>query len=732
MIRQGSPQSEGSREKTASSGLVRLRTVATAALGSLCLLLISTCGVASLTAHRQRTADDGVLDLRTWSPEREGSVKLDGEWHFSWGTLVQPADSVGPTTGGTISVPGSWRGWKIDGRPLEAYGYASHRLTVLMPPEPGSLFIHVPVVSSAFRFFVNGALVTSRGQVGRSLSAEAPEWRPTVEPLPPVEGVLEILVLVSNFHHNRGGLIRSIELADARHAPFFREAHVALDLFLTGALLIMGVYHLAFFALRRNDPAPLYFGLFCFAIAVRTLATGDEVYLLRILPNLRWEMLQKVLALSFAAAIPLFSAFVRSLFPSVYPRWALWSIAALASLMSLIAITFPAHVHTWFDLPYQIATILACIVVMHVLLISLRKRLPGAAVFLGGFVVLFATTINDILYGNGIIGSVDLVGVGLLIFVLAEAFLISRRTAAAILTVETQSRELAAVNRAYEAERDRSTRAEQQRLFMEQEAREQQRRLVESNRLSSLGVLVAGVAHEVNNPNHAVLLNAQFLVHAVPELVTALDQCMEGERDVRIAGMAYRELRERLPEIAGTIKLGSERIAAIVSELKSYARDDSERALGRVDINCVVSAAVSLAGYLLKTCTDYPRVKLAPRLPAVMGSRQRLEQVVLNLLQNACQALRARSETIEVRTEYNARTCEVVVTVRDQGRGMDDQTLARITNPFFTTKRELGGTGLGLSVSSSIVKQHQGSLVFRSTFGKGTEAIVRLPATADE
>jgi polar amino acid transport system substrate-binding protein len=109
-----------------------------------------------------------------------------------------------------------------------------------------------------------------------------------------------------------------------------------------------------------------------------------------------------------------------------------------------------------------------------------------------------------------------------------------------------------------------------------------------------------------------------------------------------------------------------------------------------------------------------------------------LEQVVVNLIQNACQSLPDRSKALTIRTYHDPRRNEVVVSVVDQGVGIKPEHLEHIFEPFFTTKLDKGGTGLGLSICANIVKQHNGRLEFKSEPGEGTEACLCLPATLKE
>ena len=111
---------------------------------------------------------------------------------------------------------------------------------------------------------------------------------------------------------------------------------------------------------------------------------------------------------------------------------------------------------------------------------------------------------------------------------------------------------------------------------------------------------------------------------------------------------------------------------------------------------------------------------------------QRLEQVVINLIHNSCEALRSKDEAVRISTRFGTSPNSVQIIVRDEGRGIADEHLHQITDPFFTTKRNLGGTGLGLSISAGIVKEHGGILQFYSKPGKGTTAVVSFPPIEEE
>jgi signal transduction histidine kinase len=142
----------------------------------------------------------------------------------------------------------------------------------------------------------------------------------------------------------------------------------------------------------------------------------------------------------------------------------------------------------------------------------------------------------------------------------------------------------------------------------------------------------------------------------------------------------------------------------------------------------VVLSALELVSGHLRRATERFSTTLEEGLPRVRGNAQRLEQVIVNLLLNACQSLPDRRCAIRVSSRSSGDGREVMVEVRDEGAGISPDVLGRLAEPFFTTRQSSGGTGLGLYVSRKIVEEHGGTLVLESEPGRGTKAVVTLPA----
>jgi PAS domain S-box-containing protein len=266
-----------------------------------------------------------------------------------------------------------------------------------------------------------------------------------------------------------------------------------------------------------------------------------------------------------------------------------------------------------------------------------------------------------------------------------------------------------------------------ERRKAEEMAKAQQEQLLQADKMISLGILVSGVAHEINNPNNSIILNAQFLEKAWQSMVPILDEYQKENRNLQIGGIMYEKLRKDIPFLFSGIIDSSKRIKHIVDELKAFSRKDSDEVQAAVDMNAVVESAVNLMNNIIKKSTRNFKVSYEKQLPRIAGNYRKLEQVIINLVQNACQSLTSTDKQVFVSTCYDQKDRRVVVKVKDEGVGIPKEELKYILEPFFTTRRSSGGTGLGLSVSSRIINDYGGTLNFISHPNKGTTAEIRFP-----
>jgi PAS domain S-box-containing protein len=262
---------------------------------------------------------------------------------------------------------------------------------------------------------------------------------------------------------------------------------------------------------------------------------------------------------------------------------------------------------------------------------------------------------------------------------------------------------------------------------LQETTRQQELQLIQANKMTALGTLVSGVAHEINNPNQVVLMNARVLTEVWDDTVDILDAYAQERGEFSLAGLPYTEMRDTIPTLVRNVHDGARRMERIIGDLKDFARPGVRGAHTIVQLNDAVQRALRLLAHLIRQRTDRFHVDLAQDIPPVWGDAQHVEQVVVNLLTNALEALPDRSCGVTVTTSCDDAEHSVLLEVQDEGVGIPPEHLARLCNPFFTTKQESGGTGLGLAITSSLVRVHGGRLTFASEPGKGTRALVHFP-----
>jgi PAS domain S-box-containing protein len=819
---------------------------------ALALLVFSLVGVkACRNESTQRVAPEaveGILDLSNWNFKQDGPVKLKGEWEFYWQRHLAPeafSKPTAPQKTDFMQVPDYWNKYVINGEELTGEGYATYRLTVILDEQPYPLALRLMEVSTAYTLFINGRNLISAGVAGTARDMTIPKWCRQVAGFEPSTDQFEIVLHVSNFHHRKGGMWEVIELGRETDIRQSQEKRLGFDLFLFGSIVIMGLYHLGLFVVRRKDRSPFYFSLFCSLIALRLFTTGES-FLIRLLPDLNWEILTKLQYFSFYLAVPAFALFIHSLFSKFSKRFRN-TVCVLAIGFSLNVLFTPARFYSQINILYEIMTFITIVYGLYVIVISLTEKRMEAFVFLLGFLMLALMTINDILYVEGVIETGYMAPFGFFVFIFSQALLLSFRFSNALTTVESRDTELRTILEDLKKEIIYRTQAEEAmrqgeekyrtilnsieegyyevdpdgnltffndslckilgyskdelvrlnyRKFMgaetakqvfdtfesvyqsgkaakafnwesigkggekkyietsvssildsegqptglrgvardvterkkaEEQSKRQQQQLMHASKLVALGELVSGMAHEINNPNNFIMLNSPILKQAWENALPVLERYYEENGDFVIAGMNYSEISENIPTLCSGITEGSMRIKQIVEDLKNAVRGDTADLTQAVDINAVLMSAVALVSNMIKKSTNHFDIDYGENLPLLKGNFQRLEQVIINLIQNACQALTSTDKGIFISTSFEEKSSHIVIRVKDEGAGIAPEALSRITDPFFTTRQRSGGVGLGLSISSRIIEEHGGSIQFKSQPGVGTTAEITLP-----
>jgi signal transduction histidine kinase len=256
--------------------------------------------------------------------------------------------------------------------------------------------------------------------------------------------------------------------------------------------------------------------------------------------------------------------------------------------------------------------------------------------------------------------------------------------------------------------------------------RSKELQLIHADRMKILGQQVSSVVHEIGNPLQSLLMNSGRVAVSCNDMLALLDLHSRARNDTTIGGLPYRTARTELPEQTREIQEAAARIAQFVADLKHFYGSTAQSALEAFSLNDAARRVERLLRHQVNERTSNWRMDLAPDLPAARGDARRFEQVVVNLVVNALEALPDRSRAVSVSTSWDASNRRLILRIEDQGVGIPEEDMAHICDPFFTTKQGSGGTGLGLAITTTLLNDMGGQLKIESQPGCGTRATVEI------
>lgn len=386
-------------------------------------------------------AENGILDLSGWDFEKQGPVRLDGQWEFYWETLLEPGDfpREGETTK-TIRLPGLWKDTSFAGARLPPVGYGTYRLTVkglgTGRDKPDTLF--VLGFLSVCEIRVNGVPAAATGRVGRNRNDEIPGAHAVFARFEPTGPSLEILLQVSNFHNAQGGIKTPIWLGNDRQVRLMMTRKWVLSGILGGTLLTMGLFHLALFLIRRKETVNLYFGVFCSLWAIQTLfGVGGGCLMSYLFPSLAWRITIDLSILLFGAAPPLLVMFYHLLFPHKYSNRVNRIYQMLGGICLIYVVSTPPNA---FDPPILFFALVTQSAMFYLFILFARNLVRGnksALILSPGYLILALSWANNILWDLQLIQSINLVPYGTFLFILFHSFFITLRFFRAFSTIDT-------------------------------------------------------------------------------------------------------------------------------------------------------------------------------------------------------------------------------------------------------------------------------------------------------
>ncbi|MCB1321150.1 MAG: response regulator, partial [Leptospiraceae bacterium] len=668
------------------------------------LVVLALAGIIRCNSNQGPAAVAGTLDLRGQERLLEsGVLDLDGQWDFAWRQFTQsdqtgpPADAPDYGAGSkaeyevesivvdspnrrlfqSVDVPKSWSAYEIDGRHLPLYGFGTYRLRVLVDRPVDNLALR-GTIGSAFRIYVNGRLVHSAGRA----TVNGNEFRPDMtsalsEPFV-LQPETEIVVEVANFDYFRSGIYHSLEFGNHELLARKKKLLAWVDIFLTGSLFFVSLYHLILFGLDRREISALYFVIMCIGISTRIMLV-DERFLLDLLPPIPFNLTNQVLFAGSYILIPASTLFIHALFPDPESNWFVKTILGL-SAVQLLAIFILNQQWLGYTIPvFGGLILLAAIDGITTMLRALRKKRPGALTFLIAFLCLLVPSLNDFLYVMQIVNTGYYVTYGFAAFVLVQAATVSNRLIRGRQNSEKLTADLEASIR----------------------------------RLRSLDQLkddfLATTSHELRTPLQGIIGMATSLRDATEEPLS-------------------ESSRRQLELIA----ISGRRLSGLVNDILEFTRlrnQDIRLHPVAIDLRLLIDLQLELIRFGMERDHKIELYNVVPTdFPPVYADESRITQILQNLLGNAVKY----TAQGEIRIGAMVRPGGFAeVYIQDTGSGIAPDDQERIFQPFEQGRTDInrkpGSTGLGLSIAQSLVELHGGRLWLADSSSRGSRFHFTMP-----
>ncbi|MEN8120921.1 MAG: sensor histidine kinase [Bacteroidota bacterium] len=636
-------------------------------------------------------AKKGILDLRNWDFDKNGNIKLNGQWEFYWKNLYTPDDfekklTVEPEYIKTPKI------WTNKGPNLKSYsltGYATYRLKILIKDNNQlfNLYSKIAMYSSS-QIFVNGVNIGGNGKVSEKKEKSISSYNLLSEPFRINSDELEIIIMVSNYEKNRpGGFIFGLELGKVHNIAALEKRNLIINLLIIGGIFIVMVYHFALFMMRPYSKSTLYFALFnLFLLSYFSSMYGMPYFvsnyqLIRILRTFGWIM-----------AVPAFILLLKSIFPKEINK----RVPPIIIFISIIAFSaFLLKIEYTLDL-YRGFTIIAGLYIILIAAMAFIRKRENANFFLFGISFVAFSAINDSLLHSGLIESVSLTQYGLFLFLLIQSYILSSRFSIAYKKNEKMSYELAYINKNLEKlVIERTSKIEDQNIQLE-------KLNATKDRFFSI------IAHDLRGP--------------VGNLATSLGLITEN----------FENLKEKNKlDLLKALKSSSDKTYHLLENLLIWSKVQRNSILykpGNILLHELIAENIDL----VKPEVQQKQIKITTQIPKnlkIYADSYMMDTIVRNLLGNAIKFTDENGNINIIAKSLKDRT---IITISDTGIGIKQENvnkLFRIEHNYFAlgTNGERG-SGLGLILCKEFIDKHKGEIHVESIQGKGSIFKLSLPS----
>lgn len=624
--------------------------------------LIFALAIIQLSAS---TIEKGVLDLRKMDLFGN-KIPLDGQWEFYWQELLTPEEIAEVVANDYYDFPELWNNGKtVNGQSLQANGFATYRLTVLMPEEYPEIGLYIKHVYSAANLWINGEIVDFGGRTGTNQELSRPEWIPCViDPSDNNSDSLEIVLQISNFHHRKGGARESIYLGDESLLDAEFSEYLSFDMMLSGTLIMTGLFFMGLFFFGEREKSALYFSLFCLTFSYRIIG-ADDYAVTFLFKNINWQVFLKLEYLSLFIPPLFYALYTHALYPFRYRLNPFYVFATISGAMATVTLLFPPRIFTTMVESYLFILMIAIALAAITYWRAYLAKLAGSKYALFSSGVVLAVFLYNILIYLGLTVEVELITFfGYLGFFFFQSLILF------FLFTNSLKKAKEEAEMAVEAKTD----------------------------------FLSTISHEIRTPLNAVVGLSHFLLEDNPrkdqqENLVSLKYSAEHLTSLINDILDYNKLESGFVEFE---ELDTDLREVVNSLYKAYRTKAEAKG---ININLEFDPDIQ---------------------ETVIADKTRLIQVLNNLADNAIKFTKEGTVTLRViKLSETSGHKEVRFEVADTGIGIpvDKQKLIfeRFTQASSSTTREFGGTGLGLSIIKRLLELQGVEMKLESTPGKGSK-----------
>ena len=654
----------------------------------------------------------GVIDLRNISNPDDFIVKLNGEWEFYWNKMLHPHDfengKYKPDYFG--KVPSYWTDYPQESVKTEKYGYATYRLTVLLPSGYKTpMGIDLPVFDSSYDIYINGNYLGGNGIPGRSAEETKPEYRRNFYRIVPESDSLTIIINVSNFDHRRGGFWLPVKLGTFSEVQKRMAFSWAGEWSVISILFGFSIFYFFFFLISPRERIMGFFSMTTIGLALRPLFTSH--YLILNLFDVNWVWIVRIEYLGLFLVIIGWAWFVMNLYPSKNFRIIAWMITLFFSLAFVLTMFLPVKIFSYSTLVYYPSMIfLISYLLYKSFLGSLKKNALDIMYFLT-FILLLFGGLHDIRVSLG--KSESAIGYLLtyiiVLFVFIQAALLLYKWVRAFHEKERLQNELEFMNRNLELLVNERTHEIKTR---NEEIENQNSRIALQNKQLSDTIqlknrIFSVIAHDLRSP----VVNILYMLNLLKE----------------------KEYKEKYDTFANSSIQYAQLVISLLENMLVWGRGQEDKikfSPEKRDLADIILTNLSI----FKETAD--KKEILVNFTQVGSStaffdKDLLDIIMRNLLSNAVKYT-PRGGRISILLKDKTMTGEgIILKVCDNGVGISE---TKQKNLFTTTEIESTpgtenekGTGLGLKLCHELVKMNNGSITVESKEGEGTCFLITLP-----